>query len=97
VANTPVGVQIRYDHGPSTVAGGTPTYFPDEGSDAFVNDTCPVNGSGPTNIAQGDRIEVRVTAQFYPSEGIIKIPPLNITSTVRRSVIINVEVQPDGR
>jgi hypothetical protein len=48
-------------------------------------------------LAQGDRIEVTVNARFHPAQGITKLPSLNVSSTVRRSVIINVNIQPDLR
>lgn len=83
VSNTPAGVRIRYDNGTTVLPSSTA-------------DMCPVNGTGP-NVNQGDRIEVTVTAQFRPMQGIVRLPTLNVSSTVRRSVIINVNVQPDTR
>jgi len=83
VSNTPSGVRIRYDNGITTRLATDP-------------DQCPVNGTGPA-VAQGDRIEVTVTAMYYPAQGIVKIPPLRVSSTVRRSVIVNVSISPDGR
>ena len=83
VPNTTTGVRIRYDDGTAILADN-------------VADMCPVNGNGPENIGQGDRIEVTVTARFVPTNGIVPIPAINIFSTVRRSVIVNVQVLPDN-
>jgi len=77
------GVRIRYDDGMSVLPDSTA-------------DMCPVGGQpSPTvSIGRGDRIEVTVTAQFQLTSGIVPIPPMSIQSTVRRSVIVNVQIQP---
>ena len=83
VSNTTTGVRIRYDDGSAILADS-------------VEDMCPVDGNGPEDIGQGDRIEVTVTARFVPTSGIVPLPAINIFSTVRRSVIVNVQVLPDS-
>ena len=71
------GIDIQYDNGP--------------GLDNIAA-TCLPDGTGP-NLDLGDRIEVTVTAQFQPAQGLIPIPPLTIRSTVRRTIVTNVEVR----
>ena len=76
IANDETGIEIVYDEGP----GG-----------AVVGAGCPVGGSGPI-LKAGDRIEVTVSAHYAPMSGIIAVPALNIESTVRRTVVVDVDL-----
>ncbi|HEX6305333.1 MAG TPA: TadE family protein [Anaerolineales bacterium] len=64
----------------------------DQGPGEASLGTCPVGGSGPA-LDLGDRIIVTVSGEFQPVVPIINVPPLEITSVARRTILKDVEVK----
>lgn len=64
----------------------------DEGPGKASLGTCPVGGTGPA-LELGDRIIVTVNGQFQPVVPIVNVPPLEITSVARRTILKDVEVK----
>jgi hypothetical protein len=64
----------------------------DQGPGEAAVGTCPVGGSGPA-LELGDRIIVTVSAEFQPVVPILNVPPLEITSVARRTILKDVEVK----
>lgn len=54
--------------------------------------SCPVGGTGPA-LELGDRIIVTVSTQYQPVVPIVNIPPIQINSVARRTILKDVEVK----
>ena len=64
----------------------------DEGPGSASLGSCPVGGTGPA-LDLGDRIIVTVTGQFQPVVPVMNVPPLEIQSVARRTILKDVEVK----
>lgn len=64
----------------------------DQGPGEAAIGTCPVGGTGPA-LDLGDRIIVTVSGEFQPVVPIVNVPPLEITSVARRTILKDVEVK----
>lgn len=73
----PGNIDIRYDHGPEDLRAW--------------NDK-PVC-SNTAVVALGDRVVVRVNADYIPLVGLVNLAPVNIVSTDARTIVTGVNVQ----
>lgn len=71
------GIYIGFDHGPTD---------PDEDFDDCSDE------HGPTNLAYGDRINVRVTVMYHTIVPLVNIPDIPISATTSRTVVQNLPV-----
>ena len=74
------------------ISDGNISIVYDEGPGGSSLGSCPVGGSGPA-LELGDRIIVTITGQFQPVVPLIDVPPLEITSVARRTILKDVEVK----
>ncbi len=68
-------ILIGYDTGANSMAATPAPYA-----------TCPVGGSGP-DVELGDRIVVRVNAQYSPLVPLVPVPPFPINSVTSRTIL----------
>jgi uncharacterized repeat protein (TIGR01451 family) len=86
-------VEVGYDGGPINASGGVNTA--DTSYRPYVNATASTCGS--TIIADnGDRVTVRVTAQWEPLVPLVPLRPFVITSTSERTILASVGVAVTG-
>jgi hypothetical protein len=74
------------------ISDGDISIIYDEGPGGASLGSCPVGGTGPA-LKLGDRIIVSVTGDFQLVVPLIDVPPLEITSVARRTILKDVEVK----
>lgn len=77
IGDNEASLNIQYDNGP--------------GVDNIAVG-CPVAGTGPA-LTKGDRIVVTATTVFEPAQGLLPIPAVTVSSTARRTVLVDIPVR----
>jgi hypothetical protein len=58
----------------------------DSGPGPVITSSCP-----PASVETGTRILVQVTASFKPIVPLVKLPPIDITSTSKRTLLVDID------
>ena len=65
----------------------------DDGDPAHPFGNCPANDYGPSAVRLGDRVVVRVSAQYQPLLPLLRLPSFPISSTSARTILKDVAIQ----